>query len=255
MQQIIKTILNANPFALLTGSRALTLQGFKVRNEPNDIDIWVPHGTHFNLIPGMIYPKTAQQVEAELKAKEQTTNTAAVVAPAEEKKGRLEVIGGIALLLVDNFKCIQNNRSLNRQINELFEEYEAPGYDLGALDDNDLTAFGKELSKLLGETYGSKVKVASTPVFDEQELAQVVHKDSSAGVEDRSITRYLIDGIKVEVHEGYIGEVRSSADCIDGIKCSHHADIIKAKFKFIRKGSPTKDRHKDDIIFFLTANY
>lgn len=44
-------ILLANPTCLLSGSLALKRKGFNIRREPTDIDIFLPYGEKFNILP------------------------------------------------------------------------------------------------------------------------------------------------------------------------------------------------------------
>lgn len=53
--QLAKTILKENKTCALSGSLAINLQKIKTRNEPGDIDIYVPIGEKFVVIEGMIY--------------------------------------------------------------------------------------------------------------------------------------------------------------------------------------------------------
>lgn len=169
--KFIKAVLEANPLAQLTGGEALVSLQFKVRREPADIDFWVPKGTHFIIVAGMSYPKSAKQIEqekAEEAGKAATTNGEFVTTGSSKPKE----------------KHFEN------------EDY-----------------------------IGSNV------------------------------TRYEYEGIKVEVHEGSEGEVREPKIGRNYFRCSSHLDIIKAKLKFIRTDSPTKERHRNDVIFFLSANF
>lgn len=52
-----KEILQSNSECALTGSHSLILQGFKVKREPKDIDIYDPTDK-FKTIPGMSLPKS-----------------------------------------------------------------------------------------------------------------------------------------------------------------------------------------------------
>ncbi len=51
LNKFAEKILIANPGCLLSGSLALKNQGFKVRKEPKDIDIFLPYGKTFNKLP------------------------------------------------------------------------------------------------------------------------------------------------------------------------------------------------------------
>lgn len=169
---LIRSILDANPTAVLTGSRALLLQGFKLRNEPTDIDFWIPEGSVFQIVPGMSLPKTKKQIETEK---------------------------------AENIKNSDTDTALLRQ----------------------------------------QVIVNNKTVADKEDYGEF----------SGQITRYLYnDQYKIEVHTGDPHEVRIPV-VIQSIKCSPHIDILKAKFKFIHNGSPTIAKHKNDIIFFLAANF
>jgi len=54
LSQIANEILEANPEGILSGSLALHKQGFKIRREPQDIDIFMPYGSKFIPIEGMV---------------------------------------------------------------------------------------------------------------------------------------------------------------------------------------------------------
>ncbi len=54
LSQLANEILQANPEGILSGSLALHKQGFKIRREPNDIDIFMPYGTKFVPTEGLV---------------------------------------------------------------------------------------------------------------------------------------------------------------------------------------------------------
>jgi hypothetical protein len=47
-------IKQVNPNAILTGSLALNLQNIKTRNEPSDLDIYIPYNEKINVLDGFI---------------------------------------------------------------------------------------------------------------------------------------------------------------------------------------------------------
>jgi len=66
-------ILKANPTCALVGSRALILQGFKVRREPKDIDIYDPENV-FKIVPGMTLPEPKENQTEEEKYNDEDGN-------------------------------------------------------------------------------------------------------------------------------------------------------------------------------------
>jgi hypothetical protein len=50
---LAKQILDINPFALVSGSLALNVQGIRTLREPTDLDIWMPIDYEFCPIEGM----------------------------------------------------------------------------------------------------------------------------------------------------------------------------------------------------------
>lgn len=50
---LAKQILDINPFALVSGSLALNVQGIRTLREPTDLDIWMPSDFEFCPIKGM----------------------------------------------------------------------------------------------------------------------------------------------------------------------------------------------------------
>lgn len=138
--KLISDILRVNPAAMLAGSVALVLQDLKVKNEPRDIDIWIPYDYKF--IP------------------------------------------------LDSMTCIGPG------------EYNNPSCPMS-------------LRFVAGET-------------------------------------------KIEIHEGEERESREPIFlCAEDflIPCCHYSEIIKAKLVFMEKGSPTIQKHKEDILYLLQNNF
>jgi len=242
IEQLIAELLKANPQAMLTGSRALMAQGFKVRREPVDIDIWVPHGVAFNLIPGMIYPKTAAQVKAELAAEKPVdTQATAAASTAKTIDEMLDVLRAI----------VQNANSEKKiRIRGILQTYGA-----SALPSLSIDAVAKAYADIVALD-SITVKSTSSVATTGPEVMAMVNKatEEDYGETDYKIVRYMYEGRKVEVHYGRENEVRKPVKLMLG-NASYYVDILKEKLAFVHQGSPTIQRHKDDVIFFLTANF
>jgi hypothetical protein len=63
---IAKTILDENKHAALSGSLGLAIQGINIRRKPQDIDINVPSGVRFMMLPNMkIREASSDQYESD----------------------------------------------------------------------------------------------------------------------------------------------------------------------------------------------
>lgn len=244
VNKVIEEILKANPAAMLTGSRALIAQGFKVRNEPNDVDIWLPDGVHFQLIPGMIYPKSKEQVEAELAEAQPVQVIASETAPVLNLN---DVYADVRNMVADAILYDETARS---SIRHLINKFDARG--ITNIPSEKIIEFKAALETLL-KSKSSKASCASVTDFT---ACASKPKDNAPSGEpiDYKITIYKYEGLKIEVHSGRPGEVRKPVECMPGSVC-HYLSIINEKIAFVRTDSPTLDRHRNDVIYFLTANF
>lgn len=243
---LIRSILDANPTAVLTGSRALLLQGFKLRNEPTDIDFWIPEGSVFQIVPGMSLPKTKKQIETE-KAEN-------IQRQADDAISKMHCAKGSLVVTLDVLRDLLRQNPGHRQTirTTLYNSFNG-AVTFDELQPSEYVDFYTKVVDILN----IKNSDTDTALLRQQVIVnnKTVADKEDYGEFSGQITRYLYnDQYKIEVHTGDPHEVRIPV-VIQSIKCSPHIDILKAKFKFIHNGSPTIAKHKNDIIFFLAANF
>lgn len=96
---------------------------------------------------------------------------------------------------------------------------------------------------------GFIISVPGMMDFEDEDERYVKADDPAARVE------YLFDEVKVDFfrHANINEQINYSVEVL-GIRMLHWTEILKFKISYCQEGSSTKEKHSEDIIYFLKNN-